>query len=160
ELPDVGRPPSGKAITKELPEGGRRPSNNIIRPDDTRPPIGKAVTKELPDSHRPPARRDSAELSQAEVMLNHSPTQDFAPRIDIGAPTRDLGLRPPSKRPGTLPNPVDEDAPTKQSDVRAIRDTARDGKASARQVGDATSNDIVLPFDPIDARAAQILDDV
>jgi hypothetical protein len=119
------------------------------------------VTKELPDQRRPPARRDSADLSQAEVMLNAAATRDFTPKIDIGAPTRELGIRPPSKRPGTLPNPVDEDAPTKQSDVRAIRETAREhGRAQPRPISEVTNNDIRLPFDPVDQKFGQILDEI
>ena len=88
------------------------------------------------------------------------PTRDFdqQPKIDIGAPTRELGIRPPPKRPGTLPNPVDEDAPTKQSDVRAIRDSARQGLAAP--VTETTHDDIALPFDPIDQRVGQILDEI
>jgi hypothetical protein len=119
---------------------------------------------DFPEPSRAPARRDSAELSQAEVMLTHARTQDFDPsRIDISAPTRELGLRPraSSNRPGTLPNPVDEDAPTKQSDVRAIRSSAlTDQLEPAQAASEGTRSDIVLPFDPIDARAAQILDEI
>lgn len=120
---------SAKAATKELPDTARLPGT-------------KAVTKDFPEPARHPARRDATEHSQAEVMLTHAPTQDFDPsKIDIGAPTRELGLRP--KRPGTLSNPDDEDLPTKQSDVRAIRETAS-----------------ASPVDPIEARAAQILEEV
>ena len=130
------------------------PAKTTRRMGDTgAPPSTKAVTKELPGARRLPARRDTADLSQAEVMLTHAQTQDFdARKIDITAPTRELGLRPAGPRPGTLPNPVDEDALTTQSDVRAIRD------AAARDAG--TQSDIALPFDPIDARSAQILEEV
>ncbi len=124
-------------------------------------PLAKAITKDLPGSGRLPARRDSSELSQAEVVLTHAPTRDFdASKIDIGAPTRELGLRP--KRPGTLSNPDDEEEPTKQSDVRAIREAVRD-QANVRPStpdGGDTSHDISLPFDPIEARAVKILEDV
>jgi hypothetical protein len=147
--PGETQPPatSSKAPTKELPDLDRLPGT-------------KAVTKELPDAKRPPARRDSSDVSQAAVVLQHAPTKDFdASKIEIGAPTRDLGLRPTGKRPGTLPNPVDEDAPTKQSDVRALRDTLRE-QARAASASETTRSDIVLPFDPIDARATQILEEV
>jgi hypothetical protein len=138
EIPFVS---STKAITKETPDGGRPPSSS------------KAITKELPDPKRSPARRDSAELSQAEVMLPHSPTQDFAPKIDIGAPTRELGIRPPprqSELAREMESPIDDDTPT-----RALRGVARPESANEH-----TKSDIVLPFDPIDARAAQILDEI
>ncbi|HEY5944835.1 MAG TPA: hypothetical protein VIV40_05060 [Kofleriaceae bacterium] len=139
---------ASNALTKELPGNSRLPGT-------------KAVTKDMPQAPRPPARRDSAELSQAEVMMRAAPTQDFTPeKIDIGAPTRELGLRPQSPRAGSLPNPVDEDAPTKQSDVRAIRETARE-QGRAQSVTEETHSDIRLPeMDPLDAKAAQILDEV
>jgi hypothetical protein len=128
------------------------------------PVMPHAATRELPSPTRPPApptgpppRRDSEALSQAEVVLPHAATQDFkgTPRIDVSAPTRELGLRPPSQ----LSNPTDEDAPTKQSDVRAIRNAATKDLGNAPAV-EGTRHDIVLPFDPIDARTAQILDEV
>jgi hypothetical protein len=62
--------------------------------------------------------------------------------IDIAAPTRDLGLR--------QPGPRGEDEPTVQAIARSLR-TARE---------DSTRADVVLPFDPIDASSAQILDDI
>ena len=133
-----------------------RPASNP--PEDAKP--RKANTRDLPGEPRPPARRDSADLSQAEVMLPHTQTKDFDPsKIDVGAPTRDLGLR---ANPPMLSNPVDEDAPTGQADVRAIRAAAArdDGRASQADVDGGTRHDIVLPFDPIDARSAQILDEV
>ncbi|HSD88068.1 MAG TPA: hypothetical protein VLB44_11160 [Kofleriaceae bacterium] len=131
-------------------------------------PLATRGTKELPGPARPPARRDAEALSQAEVMLPHTPTQDFqgSPRIDISAPTRELGLRPPvanppeTQRSGFTPGlGDDEDVPTKQSDVRAIREAASRRQGTAPAV-EGTRHDIVLPFDPIDARTAQILDEV
>jgi hypothetical protein len=140
---------SSKATTKELPDGARPP---------------KTMTKDMPDPSRSPARRDSADLSQAEVMMTAAATRDFSPpKIDIGAPTRELGLRPrpASKRAPTLQNPDDDDVPTKQSDVRAIRDTAREqGRAQASPVTETTSSGSVPLFDPIDAHTAQILDEI
>jgi hypothetical protein len=51
--------------------------------------------------------------------------------------------------------------PTKQSDVRAIRDTAREqGRAAASPVTETTSSGSVPLFDPIDAHTAQILDEI
>jgi len=223
----------GSAPTQELgaaleKPGERNPFAGVSLDDNRAPtqeiPVGaKGVTREMPAPARPPARRDAEALSQAEVMLPHAPTQDFqgAPRVDISAPTRELGLRPPGrplanppemKRPGFTPGlgpemarpgftpglgpemerpgftpglgpemerpgftpglgpemerpgftpglGDDEDAPTKQSDVRAIREAAskRSGTAPAAE---GTRHDIVLPFDPIDARTAQILDEV
>jgi len=127
---------------------------------------GTAATRDMPASHRAPARLDSAAFSQAEVMLPHAPTRELSPNElraralepMLSAPTRELGLRP-GGRPTT---PLDdEDAPTGQSDVRAIRAAAarEDGRAS-RPGTEGTKHDIVLQFDPIVAQAAEILDDV
>ncbi|HUS29600.1 MAG TPA: hypothetical protein VMZ53_13900 [Kofleriaceae bacterium] len=118
----------------------------------------RSTRDQLEQSLRPPARRTSEELSQAEVMLPHAPTQDFDGhgRIDVGAPTRELGLRPPAR----LSNPVDEDAPTGEADVRAIREAAGRREGNARPVSEGTRHDIVLQFDPIAARSAQVLAEV
>lgn len=142
----------------------RRPAVKPVEP--SAPPAvqpSKAVTKDLPGADRRPAKRDSSELSQAEVMLNHAPTKDFGPpRIDITAPTRDLGLR---NRPGSKSDIIDDEAPTKQSDVRAIRqavaqnEAARDEEEELTRAA-ATHSDIALAFDPIDARAEEILAEV
>lgn len=137
----------------------RRPA---VKPVDADPPVqpSKVVTKDLPGSDRRPAKRDSTELSQAEVMLNHAPTKDFDPaRVDITAPTRDLGLR---QRPGSKSDPIDDDAPTKQSDVRAIREAAAQAQSDEEVTRAATEtrSDIALAFDPIDARANEILAEI
>jgi len=148
--------------------------------------LPKAATRELPESVRSPARRESSAFSQAEVMLPHAPTRELTPdeirsrtldpssttptrelspsdvRQMVNAPTRELGLRPPQNRsPISNPHSIDDDAPTGQTDARAIRAAAArdDGRASRSQV-EGTRQDIVLPFDPIAAQAAQILDDV
>jgi tetratricopeptide (TPR) repeat protein len=154
--------PDERDLLEGLPVPNRpaKPQPADVEPEAT-PLVGsKGITKELPDSKRPPARRDSADLSQAEVMMNAAATRDFSPKIDIAAPTRELGIRPPSKRPPTLENPDDDDMPTKQSDARAIRDTAREqGRAQPRAASEPTHHDL-LPLDPVDARTAQILDEI
>ncbi len=117
----------------------------------------KRTTQDLlPMPPRAPARRDSESLSQAEVMLPHAPTQDFelSRAMDPGAPTRELGLRG-EKRASTN----SDDAVTKESDVRAIREAAAK-KGNAEPVVDSTRHDIVLSFDPIDARTREILEEV
>ena len=115
------------------------------------PVLRDRVTKREMLEPRPPARRDSAELSQAEVMLTAAKTRSFD--LDLNAPTRDLGLRPQVPQ---LADPPDEDLPTKQSDARAIRAAA----ASLDEDRPATRTDMVLSFDPIDARANEILSEV
>ena len=103
-------------------------------------------------SPRSPARRDSAELSQAEVMLTAAKAATRKLDLDMSAPTRDLGLRPKSSQ---LSDPQDEELPTRQSDARAIRESAEsfDDRTETRQ-------DMVLQFDPINARSEQILAEI
>lgn len=133
------------------------------------------LTRDMPDAARQPARRDTSAHSQAEVMLSHAPTRDLSPdevvrpsvtdledlratNPMISAPTRELGLRP-GGRP--LANPTDDDAPTGQTDVRAIRAAAaRNDGGMPRAASEGTRTDIVLPFDPIAAASTQILADV
>jgi hypothetical protein len=148
----IGSLPTPRAAGAE-PESGE-----IILP--------KAATREMPQLSRQPARLETEALSQAEVVLAHAqtreltaselraPTQADDRRFDpmVTAPTRELGLR-------ALANPSDDDAQTGQTDMRAIRAAAARGDGGAR--GDeGTKHDIVLPFDPIAARSAQILDEV
>ncbi len=92
--------------------------------------------------------------------------------LAISAPTRDIGLRPTpagqanKQRPGSVF--PDEDAPTRQNDARQIREEHVTQKlpslgkqlSTVGSVGDGTRADIVLPFDPIDARSASILDEI
>lgn len=100
------------------------------------------ATRDMPNPSRPPANRDLSAVSQAEVMLPHAKTEDLdhlrrGQLTDplVSAPTRELGLRaaPPPPATSTTPPPA---------------------------TPEGTRHDIVLPFDPIDARTQQILDDV
>ena len=85
--------------------------------------------------------------------------------LAISAPTRDLGLRRGGQPASVFP---DEDAPTRQSDARQIREKHATQKlpslgkqlSTVSPVGEGTRADIVLPFDPIDARSASILDEI
>lgn len=131
------RAPS-QAATRDLPSS-EVPTRDI--PAAAQPPTR---TRDLPSPSRPPASRDSSALSQAEVMLPHTKTEDLlgVPRAPassdpiVSAPTRELGLRAAAE---PLPKPKREPDGTRN---------------------DGTRHDLVLPFDPIDARSAQILDDV
>ncbi|HEY4058239.1 MAG TPA: hypothetical protein VGM39_16615 [Kofleriaceae bacterium] len=102
------------------------------------PVIPTAPTRDL--SHLSP----SAKTRDMKESLESSFQQDPI----VSAPTRELGLRPPTHQP-RVPT---EDEPTsiKHLQVRDFDEQPRQG----------TRADIVLPFDPIDARAAQILDEV
>ena len=152
-------------------------------------PASRIPTRELPEQTRPPAATptDRAETKQGgpngeddEIALSGASTRDLGLRalgdndFAVNAPTKDLGLRMPdagraqpvTKRPPSVF--PDEDAPTRQSDARQIREEHSTQKLKAlkkTQPGtptggssEGTRKDIVLPFDPIDARTAQILD--
>ncbi len=125
--------------TAELP--------NPLRPPAPAPdgPILSATTTQDFESQKTNAQlAKPASAEQAptrELPTNKIPT--FA-REMVSAPTRDLGLR--SAGIVTLP---DEDARTR-----------KDIQPAPPAVGDGTRMDVILPFDPIDARAAQILDEV
>lgn len=121
----------------------------------------KRTTQDLlPMPPRAPARRESEALSQAEVMLPHAPTRDFEMQraMDPSAPTRELGLRP--ERTPARPSTNSENEVTKESDVRAIRDAAAKKAGDAQPVTDNTRHDLLLSFDPIDARTREILEEV
>ncbi len=128
---------------------------------------GRASTRDLPTSGRPPARDPSA-VSQAEVMLPYAETKELDRNALIeqyrleapvaGEPTRDLGLRANALK---IPE-AEDDVPTRESDVRAIREHAAASRrtTSSRPLTESTRHDISLPFDPVDSKAAQILDDI
>lgn len=104
------------------------------------------------------ATREIGTRDTATRDFGDRPTQEISQRpIDpdplVSAPTRELGLRTPgSGRALTEDEPTGAKAPL---DPRRIAI-----HASAPMTPDGTRSDIVLPFDPIDARTAQILDDV
>jgi tetratricopeptide (TPR) repeat protein len=86
----------------------------------------------------------------------------FMDDFSISAPTRDIGLRPGGRPPSVFP---DDEVPTRQNDARQIRaahasqqhPTIKQQLAAAE---DSTRMDVVLPFDPIDAGSASILDEI
>jgi len=51
-------------------------------------------------------------------------------------------------------------APTRELGLRPLAEPAKPAKEPEGTRADGTRHDLVLPFDPIDARSAQILDDV
>ena len=148
-------------------------------------PASRIPTRELPEQTRPPAPAptDRAETTQGnldddDIALSGASTRDLGLRalgdndFAVSAPTKDLGLRMPDAgraKPVTKRPPSvfpDEDAPTRQNDARQIREEHSTQKLKPLAKGpsptggapDGTRKDIVLPFDPIDARTALILD--
>lgn len=127
--------------------------------------VSSTNTMHFPQTTRSPARRESDALSQAEVMLPHAPTRELtadelrarSANPVISAPTREIGTRP-GGRP--LSSPDDDDAPTGQADVRAIRAAHARNQTADIAGNEGTRPEIVLPFDPIAAASSQILEDV
>lgn len=104
------------------------------------------------------ATRELGTRETATRDFGDRPTQEISQRpIDpdplVSAPTRELGLRTSgSGRALTEDEPTGAKAPL---DPRRLA-----SHASPPMTPEGTRSDIVLPFDPIDARTAQILDDV
>lgn len=156
------RPPLPKAVTHDLVKSLPSP-----RPAPTVPPateIKRVPTRELPEPARAPARKLDDGIAYGTAATRDlervPPPPPMFGTVDdplVAAPTRELGLRPSGRAATGLGD--DDEVPTKQSDARAFRDeVARSGQS--RAVSENTKHDIVPPFDPIDARSAQILDDV
>ncbi len=101
----------------------------------------RAITRDT--GTRDTSTRDFADKPTQEIT--NRPLAEPDPMIS--APTRELGLRPPSSRART------EDEPT-------MSNKPLDLTAYSLGADGGTSSDIVLPFDPIDARTAQILEAV
>jgi len=150
--------PSPRRVTP--PGGSPQPSDPALRIPTldlppTRPPAQPLEPLELPED----IALASASTRDLNERLATAPASPIALGINddpliVAVPTRELGLRPKGRPPSVYP---DEDAPTRQSDARAIRADAAAKSAAAK---DGTRQDIILPFDPIDARTAQILDDI
>lgn len=101
-----------------------------------RPVVAATATQRLPELQQ--------RANDAALQASDDPA--------IGAPTRGLAMRPPAQRADT----GSEEQKTGEADVRAIRRTI----AAESIDPEGTRADFVLPFDPIDARAGQILDEV
>ncbi|MEO6773910.1 MAG: hypothetical protein ABI467_12995 [Kofleriaceae bacterium] len=184
----VARTTSEDDLIKSLPSPRRMTPLRGSQPPPLLDPASRIPTRELPEKTRPPAASptDRAETTQGgdddDIALPSASTRDLGLRpigendFAVSAPTRDLGLRMPdvaggagraepvaSKRPPSVF--PDEDAPTRQSDARQFREEHSTQKLTAFKkdkdtggASDGTRHDIVLPFDPIDARTAQVLE--
>ncbi len=165
--------PSAAELINSLPSPTPRGHPNpTLDPATGLPRTG---TAELPPSLRPPAISEAGTFPMPSTMTRDTITRDFEsqktnaamPKVSttptremvpgelpinplfggremVSAPTRDLGLRPLNITP-VLP---EED--------RTVTTTRK----AAPAVGEGTRADLILPFDPIDARSAQILDEI
>lgn len=163
DLPPAQPPAEGEEPEEEtvaLPTS--RPVHvTLDLPTDVVPPHQRAALDaiELDEPIEPPA--PSAPTRELGMAYSTTQTMDFGDKptqqLDrpsfehgnplVSAPTRELGLR----TPGVTGRAVTEDQPTLTT-----------GKAlqPADYDPEGTRGDIILPFDPIDARTAQILDEV
>jgi hypothetical protein len=162
--------------TRTKPPSKPAPSQPITRPppNETRPPASVAPSRQPhEDVARAPTRQSVPSPGRTpDVAIGIAPTREFsgtptqklpvppAPADNGGeglpsltVPTRDLGLRPG----GRAQSPPMEEEPTKESNIRQLRDEAARGRAEPA----GTKSDLgVVSFDPIDARSAQILQEV
>ncbi len=143
--PATGKPRTG---TAELPPSLRPPAPEpgpLMPSTFTRDTITRDFESQKTNAAMPklPAMPAMSASQAREMKPGELPTDLLFGREMISAPTRDLGLRP-----GSTPSLPDEDK------------TATGMRKAAPAVGDGTRADLILPFDPIDARSAQILDEI
>lgn len=139
-----------------------------LAPAPLDPGGSRTGTAELPPSIRPPAAGEMPSIALPAALTRDVRTRDFEAqptksampkpntptremplgevsyhRDIVSAPTRDLGLRPLGVT-GTAVLPEDDQT----------------SQRKAVPPGEGTRADVILPFDPIDARSAQILDEI
>ncbi len=147
--PSTGKPRTG---TAELPQSLRLPAL-------TEPPpiaIGASMTRDVRtrDFDTQPTKSAARGINSPIPQPSAAPTRELKPSElafgnMVSAPTRDLGIRPLGVTGTATVTPLPDDEKTSQR--RA---------APAVAVGEGTRADLILPFDPIDARSAQILDEI
>lgn len=134
-------------------------------------------TADLPPVIRPPAITDAPPIALPGTLTRDVRTRDFdaqptnptlpkpsaTPTRElrpselsfgqiVSAPTRDLGIRPLGVTgTATLPD---------EATLAARREAPTTPPMGLPSVGEGTRADVILPFDPIDARTAQILDEI
>jgi hypothetical protein len=138
------KPPTTKATTRDFPHQTRAPAvpaakTKELTPSDFTPPpaLGAAQTQDFEAKTQERNRgldrtQDIPNMAQAARRAHANSEPQGNPLVS--APTRDLGLRdqPIPKRP----------------------------TPATKNPGDHTRADVVLPFDPIDARSSEIIEDV
>lgn len=140
--PTTGKPRTG---TAELPQSLRLPAIT-----EAPPPIamGASMTRDVRtrDFDAQPTKPSLPKPSATPTReLKPSELSSFGNMVS--APTRDLGIRPLGVTGTATATPLPDDEKTSQ-------------RRPIVPVGEGTRADVILPFDPIDARSAQILDEV
>jgi len=147
--PAVGQPgPSTRAFLEELDAGEPELPPEVSVSFHTAPTrehhyAAPVITESMPE--RNTNTRDFSEKPTQEIYNRPAAEPDPV----VSAPTRELGLRSAV----ATPRAVTEDEPTS---AKPPLDLSR----VAVETGEGTRSDIVLPFDPIDARSQQILEAV
>ena len=146
--------PKPSHVTRDLP-------SDIVPPHAAPSPVRVSIDSfELGEPELPPEvsvsfNATASPRDTATRDFGDKPTQEITHRPPaepdplVSAPTRELGLRPPGTRPHTEDEPTGAKSPLDPRKAAAIA-----------MAPEGTRADIVLPFDPIDARTAQILDEV
>ena len=139
-------PPTQPRATQPLPTEQSAAQPKVTTRDlplETRAPaFSQAKTKELPQDAAPSVGKaqtqdfDAKTTEHPKTLPSYQETQDVPVMPLMGTPTQDLGLR----------------------DVHRAETANATREATARDA--ATRADVVLPFDPIDARSAEILDEI
>ncbi len=117
-------------------------------PDSVSPtaPTRDLVPENLHISFSPPSASNTRDFNEKPTKETKRPSQVHDNPI-ISAPTRELGLRPGGRAPT-------EDEPTQ------MNKRIRTEPPAVQPDPHGTKADIVLPFDPIDARATQIIEEI
>jgi hypothetical protein len=153
DLPALPASPRDLSARATTPSGMRSPFEGTRTP--TPPDLSGALDFDVPTERKDPRKHalpDPAAVREpppAGRPAGRPAGPGMAePNLVVAIPTRDLGLRPKSNtRPDT------EDEPTSPTEV--VPSTRAPSKPAEPIV---TRADLVLPFDPIDARSVQILD--
>ncbi len=149
--------PKASHVTRDLP-------SNIVRPaaGPTSAASSARISLEsfdLGEPELPPEISVSFNASMPIPTAPTTPTRDFSEK-----PTEEIRQRPPAAEPDPLVS-----APTRELGLRHQRALTEDEPTVSkppldpRMLGlssEGTKSDIVLPFDPIDARTQQILEEV
>lgn len=149
DLPGLPASPRDLSARATTPTGMRSPFEGMRTP--TPPDLSGALDFDVPTErkdHRKHALPDHARVTEPPLAARPGVPGIAEPNPVVAMPTRDLGLRPKSNtRPDT------EDELTSPTEVIAA---TRPSSKPAEPI--VTRADLVLPFDPIDARSVQILD--
>jgi hypothetical protein len=159
EMPAATRRPAG--LSSELPvvpaigtptldfEAPTQEKPGLKLPLEPPPAVGEATRDLMMEANtiRLPASSPQVPAPPVIPDARDLPLKPPKPDPMISAPTRDLGIRQPRTKT--------DDEPTGRSQIKDLQRPPPDARTMT-----ATKADIVLPFDPIDARSVQILDEV